>query len=164
VRVTDARPPQRPAGTERADAEPAMPVSVRVATGLLGVLAVLLLLSAALTWFGREGVVDRFLLAQPDLTREEVTRFVVSGLLRDLVVGLVGTAAAVWLTRRRAWARWAGVAVAAFLGLLTLMSAVGAGGTSVFSLLLVVLCVGAVTSLLARTTAAWAPMRPRGRG
>jgi hypothetical protein len=162
--VDDAAPQQRPAGGERTGAGPGMPVSVRVAAGLLGVLAGLLVLSAALTWFGREGVVDRFLGAQPGLTRAEVSRFVVTGLLRDLVVGLVSAAAAVWLTRRRAWARWAGAAVAAFLGLLTLMSAVGAGGASVFSLLLVVLCVGAITSLLARTTATWAPMRPRGRG
>jgi hypothetical protein len=157
--VTDARPPQGSPGPGAG-----MPVSVRVATGLLGLLAVLLLLSAALTWFGRDGVVDRFLAAQPDLSRAEVTRFVVTGLLRDLVVGLVGAAAAVWLTRRRAWARWAGVAVAVFLGMLTLISAVGAGGASVFSLLLVVLCVAAVTSLLAATTAAWAPLRPRGGG
>ena len=157
--MTDARPPQRPAGPGAG-----MPVSVRVASGLLGLLAALLLLSAALTWFGRAGVVDRFLAVQPDLSRAEVTRFVVTGLLRDLVVGVVGAAAAVWLTRRRVWARWAGVAVAAFLGLLTLVSAVGAGGASAFSLLLVVLCVSAVTSLLAATTAAWAAMRPRGRG
>ncbi|SDY25810.1 hypothetical protein SAMN05661080_02867 [Modestobacter sp. DSM 44400] len=143
-------------------AGPGMPVSVRVATGLLGVLAALLLLSAALTWFGREGVVDRFVLAQPELTREEVTRFVVGGLLRDLVIGVVGATAALWLARRRAWARWTGVAVAAFLGLLTFMSAIGAGGTSALSLLLLVLCVAAVTSLLAKTTAAWAPMRGRG--
>jgi hypothetical protein len=141
-----------------------MPVSVRVAAGLLGVLAVLLLVSAALTWFGRDAVVDRFVDAQPDLSRDEVTRFVVLGLLRDLVVGVVGATAAFWLTRRRAWARWAGLVVAGFLGLLTLLSVAAAGGASGFSLLLIVLCMGAVTSLLARTSAGWAPMRPRGRG
>jgi hypothetical protein len=141
-----------------------MPVSVRVGTGVLAVLSVLLVASALLTWFGRETVVDRFLATQPDLDRAAVARFVLIGLVRDLLVGLVGAAAAWQLTRRRAWARWAGVAVAAFLGVLTLVSAAASGGTSVFSLLLIVLCVGAVTSLLARTTAAWAPMRPRSRG
>ncbi|MCW2677118.1 MAG: hypothetical protein JWR70_2158, partial [Modestobacter sp.] len=57
-----------------------------------------------------------------------------------------------------------GVVVAGFLGVITLLSAAAAGGTSGLSLLLIVLCVGAVTSLLARTTAGWAPIRPRGRG
>jgi hypothetical protein len=162
--VTDARPPRYLPDTGATDPGSGPPVSVRVAAGLVGVLAVLLLVSAVLTWFGRDGVVDRFVDAQPNLSRDEVTRFVVLGLLRDLVVGLVGAAAAFWLTRRRAWARWAGVVVAAFLGLLTVLSAAAAGGVSIFSLLLIVLCVGAVTSLLARTTAGWAPMRPRDRG
>ena len=162
--MTGARPPQHLPGTGAPDPGPGMPVSVRMAAGLLGVLAVLLLVSAALTWFGRDGVVDRFVDAQPDLSRDEVTRFVVLGLLRDLVVGLAGAAAAFWLTRRRAWARWAGVVVAGFLGFLTLLSAASAGGASGFALLLIVLCVGTVTSLLARTTAGWAPMRRRGRG
>ena len=161
--MTDARPPQHLPGTNAADPGPGMPVSARVAAGLLGVLAVLLLVSATLTWFGRDGVVDRFVDAQPELSREEVSRFVVIGLLRDLVVGLAGAAAAFWLSRRRAWARWAGVVVAGFLGLLTLLSAGAAGGASGFALLLIVLCVGTVTSLLARTTAGWAPVRRRGR-
>jgi hypothetical protein len=162
--VTDARPPHHSPAAGATGPGPGMPVSARVGAGLLGVLAVLLLVSAALTWFGRNVVVDRFVDAQPDLSRGEVTRFVVLGLLRDLVAGLVGAAAAFWLTRRRAWARWAGVVVAGFLGLLTLLSALTAGGATGFSLLLIVLCVGAVTSLLARTTADWAPIRPRGRG
>jgi hypothetical protein len=54
--------------------------------------------------------------------------------------------------------------VAGFLGLLTVLSAFSAGGTSAFSLLLIVLCVGALSSLLARTTAAWTAARRRGRG
>jgi hypothetical protein len=138
-----------------------MPVSVRVAIGLLGALAVLLVLSGVLTWLGRDGVVDRFVAAQPELSRAEVSRFVLIGLLRDLLVGLVAAVAAVQLSRRRGWARWAGLAAAAFLGVLTLVSIASAGGTTVFSLLLLVLCVGAVSSLLARTTAGWTPGRSR---
>lgn len=141
-----------------------MPVSARVSAGLLALLAVLLLLSAALTWSGREGVVDRFLAAQPDLGRADVRRYVVIGLLRDLLVGVVAAATAWGLTRRRVWGRWAGLAVAAFLGLLSVASALAAGGASVFTLLLIVLCLGVVSSLLARTTAAWVPLRVRGRG
>jgi hypothetical protein len=162
--VTGPLPPQVPAGTGPTGTDPGMPVSARVATGLLAALAALLVLSAALTWFGRAGVVDRFLAAQPDLDRADVARYVLLGLLRDLVVGLVGAAAAFGLTRRRAWARWAGVAVAGFLGLLTLLSVVSAGGASVLALLLLVLCVGAVTSLLARTTTAWTRRSVPGRG
>jgi hypothetical protein len=161
--VTDEQLPPRPAGTGSADGAPGMPVSVRVAVGLLAVLAALLLLSAALTWFGREGVVDRFVTAQPELQRADVTRFVVFGLLRDLVLGVVGAAAAWGLTRRAGWARWAGLAVVAFLGLLSLLLTVSAGGASALSLLLLVLCAGAATSLLAGSTRSWLPMRPRGR-
>lgn len=54
--------------------------------------------------------------------------------------------------------------MAVFLGLLTLLTTLSAGGASVFTLLLVVLCAGAATSLLARPTAAWAPRNAGGRG
>jgi hypothetical protein len=139
-----------------------MPVSVRVAAGLLAALAALLLIGAVLTWFGREGAADRFVAVQPELDRAAVLHYVVVGLVRDALVGVLGAAAAWGLTRRRSWARWAGVAMAGFLGLLTVLSAFSAGGTSVFSLLLIVLCVGALSSLLARTTTAWTAARGRG--
>lgn len=135
------------------------PTSVRVAVGLLGAVAVLLLISAGLTLAGRDTVVEQFLTAQPDLARDEVERAVVLGQVRYLLVAVAAAVAAVSLLRRRSWARWLGVLAAGFLGLLTLLSVVSAGGTTVFSLLVVVLCVGAVSSLLARTTAAWAPGR-----
>lgn len=99
--MTDPHPPQRPAGGEPAGTAAGMPVPARVATGLLALLAVLLLVSAVLTWLGRDDVVDRFVAAQPGLDRAAVARYVQIGLVRDLAVGLVGAAAAAGLVRRR---------------------------------------------------------------
>ncbi len=138
------------------------PTSVRIAAGLLALLAVLLLLSAGLTLAGRDIVVDRFLAAQPDLDRGEVERAVVVGQVRYLLVAAASVVAIAFLLRRRSWARWLGVLAALSLGLLTVLSVLSAGGTTVFSLLVVVLCAGAVSSLLARSTADWAPSRSRG--
>lgn len=135
------------------------PTSVRVAAGLLGGLATLLLISATLTLLGRDTVVDRFLDAQPDLDRAEVARAVVLGQLRYLLIAVAAAVAVVFLLRRQPWARWLGVTAALFLGALTLLSIFSAGATTAFSLLIVVLCAGAVSSLLSRTTAAWAPGR-----
>ncbi len=52
----------------------------------------------------------------------------------------------------------AGLGAALFLGLRTVLAAVQTGGTTVFSLLVLVLCIAAVTSLLARSTRAWLPV------
>ncbi|MGY1856385.1 hypothetical protein [Modestobacter sp. SYSU DS0290] len=150
-----ADPSSRSAGTD--PERPPMPVSVKVATGLLAALSVLLLLSGVVSLALRDGIVDGFLEAQPDLDRSEVEQFVLIGLVRDLAVGLLCGAAAVFLPQRRRWARWAGLLGALFLGALTLVSMVTAGGTSPFALLLLVLCAAAATSLLARTTTAWLP-------
>ncbi len=136
------------------------PTSVRVAVGLLGGLAFLLLVSAGLTLAGRDTVVDQFLSAQPDLDRDEVARAVLLGQVRYLLVALAAGVGAVFLLRRRAWGRWLGVLAALFLGLLTLLSVLSAGGTTVFSLLVVVLCVGAASSLLSRSTADWVARTP----
>ncbi len=51
--------------------------------------------------------------------------------------------AAVFLVRRRGWARWAGV--------------LATGGVTVASLLLLVLSIAGLTSLLAGTTRDWLP-------
>jgi hypothetical protein len=135
----------------------AAPPSVRVATGTLLALAVLLVASAALTLVGQEAVVDRFVAAQPGLDRAATTRALVLGQVLYLVLGLAAGVGGVALLRRRPWGRWLGLAAALFLGLRTVLSAVGAGGTTVFSLLVLVLCIAAVTSLLARTTRTWLP-------
>ncbi|MCV2490237.1 hypothetical protein OF117_12770 [Geodermatophilus sp. YIM 151500] len=134
-----------------------MPASVRVAVVLLALLAVLLLVNAGLSWFGREAIADRIAEVQPDVTREEAERLVVGTQLPYVVIGLAAAAAAVGLPRRRPWARWAGVAGAVGLALLTVVSMATAGGATALSLLVLVLSVGAVTSLLARTTGQWVP-------
>ena len=154
---------QQPAATP-GDAAPARPVSVLVAVVLLALLAGLLLVSAVLTLVGRETVVDSVLAAQPDVTRAEVDRLVLISTLRDLVLGLLAGASAWAVSRRRAWGRWSGLAVAVLLGLFTFASMVAAGGLTAFSLLAIVLCIGAASSLLAGTTAAWAPGRRRRAG
>jgi hypothetical protein len=131
-----------------------MPTSVRVSLIVLSVLAALLLLNAGLTWYGREQVADALVDAS-DLSRADALRFVVIWMVPYLVLGLVMATSAWFLPRRRPWARWAGAAATAALGLLTLFSAVVSGGVTLGSLLLLVLSVAAVTSLLSRATKAW---------
>ena len=143
------------------DRTPAPP-SVRVAVGTLLALALLLGISAALTLLGQDTVVDRFVAAQPELDRAAVTRSLVLGQLLYLVLALAAGVGAVALLRGRPWGRWLGVGAALFLGLRTLLSTLTAGGTTILSLLVLVLCVAAASSLLARTTRAWLPARRTG--
>lgn len=138
-------------------ATPVMPSSVRVAVVVLAVLAVLLLSNAALLGFGFDTAVDRIVEDFDDVTRAEAQRFVVLSLVPYTLLGLVQAVAAVFLPRRRTWARWAGLVATALLGLLTLTSVLSSGGVSVVSLLLLVLSIAGVTSLVARTTREWLP-------
>lgn len=137
-----------------------MPPSVRVAVVLLAVLAALLLTSALLTWGGRQGVVEQYLRSQPDATRADADRLVLLNVVQGLAFGVLAAVSAWAVARRQPWGRWAGVVTCALLGLLTVWLSVGVGGIAVTSLLLFVLCAGTVSSLLARTTAAWT--RPHG--
>ncbi len=155
--MSGARPAQPPASP--APGPPAMPPSARVSVVLLAVLAALLLTSALLTWGGRAGVVEQYLRSQPAATRADADRLVLLNVVQGLVFGVLTALSAVALARRRAWGRWAGVATCAVLGLLTVWLSVGVGGIAVTSLLLVVLCVGAVSSLLAGATASWTRSR-----
>jgi hypothetical protein len=148
--VPAAQPPSDSADQPR-------PTSVRVATILLAVLALLLLLNATLSWIAREALVDSIVEANPDVTRAEAGRFLLLSVLPYGVLGLLAAVSAWALPRRRAWARWAGLTATTLLGLLTLWSVLAAGGVTVASLLVLVLCIAAVTSLLARSTAAWLP-------
>lgn len=136
---------------------PAMPPSVRVAVGVLVVLALLLLSNAVLLWAGFDVAVDRVVEETDDLTRDEAEQFVLLSLVPYLALGLVATVAAVFLVRRKGWARWAGVATTGALALLTVVSVLTTGGVTVASLLLLVLSIAGVTSLLAATTRAWLP-------
>jgi drug/metabolite transporter (DMT)-like permease len=134
-----------------------MPASVRVAVIVMGVLAALLLTNAAILWVGYDAAVDRLVQEGQDISRSDASRFVIVSLVPFLVIGLVLALAAWFLPRRHAWARWIGLAASALLALLSLMSAVSFGGVTISLLLVLVLSVGAVTSLLARTTGAWVP-------
>lgn len=140
---------------------PSPPPSVRVGAGTLLAVALLLVASTTLTLVGRETVVDQYLAAQPDLDRSAVTRGLVLDQAVYLALGLVGGLAGAFVLRRRSWARWTGVAVALFVGLRTVLSSIGTGGTTISSLLVLVLCVAAVASLLARATREWFPVRAR---
>jgi hypothetical protein len=143
-----------------------MPTSVRVAVILLALLAVLLLLNSALTWFGRETITDQLVEAQPDVSRTDALQSVVLFMIAYLGIGVLTALAAVFLPRRQAWARWIGLSTTVLLALLALLSALASGGVSALSLLILVLAIGAITSLMARTTAEWIPKlgRPTGPG
>jgi hypothetical protein len=84
-------------------------------------------------------------------------------LAQSVVFGLLTAVSAVFLARRRGWARWTGLTAALLLGLITLGAVVLTGGIAVTSQLVLVLCAAAVAGLLTRTTAAWAPTGPRSR-
>jgi hypothetical protein len=156
-----ARPAQPPA--DRAAGPPGMPPSARVAIALLAVVGALLLLSALLTWGGRDGVVDAYLRSRPDATRADGDRLVLLNVVQGLVLGVPAVVSAWFLARRHGWARWAGVATCGLLALLTVWSSVAARGVAISSLLLLVLCVAAVSSLLAPTTTAWTGSGARDR-
>jgi hypothetical protein len=134
-----------------------MPVSVRVAVIVMGVLAALLLTNAALLWYSYGDAVDRLVREGNGVSRSEAGQFVLVSLVPYLLLGLMLALAAWFLPRRHAWARWTGLAASALLAVISLLSAVGLGGVTIATLLVVVLSVAAVTSLLARTTGAWVP-------
>jgi hypothetical protein len=141
-----------------------MPVSARVAVGVLAGLAVLLLLSGLVTFAARDAVVDSFAAAQPDSPRSDAEQVVLVNLVQSALFGLLTGVSAVFLARRRGWARWTGLTAGLLLGLITLGATVITGGVAASSLLVLVLCAAAVASLLAGTTAAWAPTGARRRG
>jgi hypothetical protein len=138
-------------------ARPAMPPSVRVAVGVLAVLALLLLSNALLLWVGFDVAVDRIVEETDGISRAEAEQFVLLSLVPYLVLGLVLAVSAVFLARRQGWARWAGVAATGLLALLTVVSVLATGGVTVASLLLLVLSVAGLASLMAGTTRAWLP-------
>lgn len=147
--------------TPAPSARPVMPPSARVAVGVLAVLALLLLSNGLLLWAGFDVAVDRVVEETDDITRDEARQFVLLSLVPYLVLGVVLAVAAVFLVRRRSWARWAGVTATGALALLTVISVLAAGGITVASLLLLVLSVAGLTSLLAGTTRAWLSGSPQ---
>ena len=138
---------------------PQKPPSVRVALALLATLAVLLLLYVAVTWLGRDGLIQA--LTDAGLTRGQAEQFLLVNTTAPLAMGLAFAVSAGALGSRRPWARWTGLAAAVVLAVLVLAAMVSAGGITVVSLLLLVLSVAAATSLMARTTREWLA-RPAG--
>jgi hypothetical protein len=140
-----------------------MPTSARVSIGVLAGLAVLLLLSSLVTASAWDAVVDAVADAQPDQSRSAAELVVQINLTQSVLFGLLSAVSAVFLARRRGWARWTGLTSSLLLGLITLGAVLLTGGIAVTSQLVLVLCAAAVASLLTRTTAAWAPTGPRSR-
>jgi len=140
-----------------------MPTSVRVAIVVLWALAGLLLLVAGATWFARDEIADAIVNAGGRGSHADAARSVVVWLVPYLLIGLVLAGSAVALRRRRAWARWTGIAAAALLATLTLVSILAAGGVTLSLLLALLLSIAAISSLMSRTAAEWLP-RLRARG
>ena len=150
-------PPEEPLQDGAASTSPTtMPTSVRVAVIVMSVLAGLLLLYAALTWFNRGQVIER-LVDAGGLTEGQARQVVLTSVIPFGVLGLVLASSAWFLPRRQPWARWVGLAAVIVLALLTLVSVLASGGASILSLLLLVLCLAAVSCLLSRNTSAWMP-------
>jgi hypothetical protein len=133
-----------------------MPTSVRVAIIVMSILAGLLLLNTAVSLYVFDEVAGVVADAQ-DLPRSEAERITVLWLAPNLVFGLVFALSAWFVPRRHAWARWLGLTVASMLAIFLVLTAGAGGGITIMSLLLFVLCLAAVTSLLARTTSSWMP-------
>ena len=140
-----------------------MPVPVRVASGVLIGLAVLLLLGAVVTVSAWSAVVDALADARPGSPRSDAELLVQVNVAQSTAFGVLMALSAAFLTRGRTWARWSGLAASVALGLITLGTTVLAGGVAVTSQLVLVLCVAAVVSLLSPTTAAWTRPGPRSR-
>ena len=132
-----------------------MPLSARMAVGVLAGLAVLLLLNALFTFLARDAVVDTFAHAQPDQPRSTAEQIVLIYLVQATDFGVPAAVSAWAVSQRRVWGRWTGLATGVLLLLITLGATLLAGGVAVSTLLVLVLCIAAVVSLLARTTAAW---------
>ena len=130
-----------------------MPPSVRVALGLLALLAVLLLIYVALTWLGRDRLIET--LIESGFSRAGAERYLLVNSTAPLVLGLLHGVSAWALTARRPWSRWTGLAGSVVLALLILSTMLTAGGVTVVSLLLLVLSVSAAASLMAATTRDW---------
>lgn len=154
--TTSAAAPSRSPGKSTQPAVPAaMPTPVRVATILLGVIAALLLVNAALTLFGKEAILDQLLDAGSELSRAELNQQLVVNIGRDAALGVLNVLAVVLMLRRRPLGRWLGIICAALLLGLSIVTIVGVGGLPIYTMLLVVLTVAIIGSLFTRTAVDW---------
>jgi uncharacterized protein YggT (Ycf19 family) len=133
-----------------------MPTSVRVAVVVMSILAGLLLLVAAVNLYALQEFSER-IAAEQGISEGDAQSSILLLLAPYVVLGIIFALAAWFVPRRHAWARWLGLAAAAMLAVLHVLSAAMGGGITVLTLLLFVLCLAAITSLVARTTSAWIP-------
>lgn len=132
---------------------PPMPTPARVAVILLALMGVLLLASAALNWVGQEIILDRF--EEQGQDREAAAQSLLLFTLAYTVIGVSALLAAIFVPRRRAWARQVGLLVTSLLVVMTLLSAVLTGGIAPTSLLVLVAGIAGFTSLFSRQTKEW---------
>jgi len=130
-----------------------MPTPTRVAVILLALLGVLLVANAVLTVLAWQAVVDQ--IAETGGDRDAVARQVLLFLIAWAVVGVACLVAAVFLPRRRRWARQLGVGTTSVLVLMTIFPVLTGGGISPIGLLVLVAATAGLTSLLSRQTKEW---------
>jgi hypothetical protein len=130
-----------------------MPTATRVAVILLALLAVLLLANAVLTWLAQETIIDQVVAAGAN--RDDAAQSVLLFMLAYAVVGVAGLLAAVFLPKRRRWARQIGLLTTSLLVVMTLFSVVTGGVISPIGLLVLVASIAGFSSLLSRQTKAW---------
>jgi hypothetical protein len=130
-----------------------MPTATRVAVILLALLAVLLLANAVLTWLAQETIIDQ--IVETGVERDAAAQSVLLFMIAYAVIGLTGLMSAVFLPKRRRWARQTGLLTTSILILMTFISVVTGGGISPIGLLVLVAAVAGLTSLLSRQTKDW---------
>jgi glucan phosphoethanolaminetransferase (alkaline phosphatase superfamily) len=146
-----------PQPTDDSAPAPSMPASVRVATIAMAILAALFLAYGGLLWFGFDTAVANTVGDGDTVTRSEAEAFIRTSVIVFLVLGVVLALSAWFLPRRQPWARWLGIAVNGLLVLLSLFTMATAGGIPIYTLLVLILALAALTSLFARTTGAFVP-------
>lgn len=145
-----------------------MPRTVRFAVIALFILAVLLLLTSALLYFGRDEQAaeaiktlqeanEKNIPTQAEIVRASAIAAAIQGGL-----GIFAVVGAWWTRGGKQWARLLSMAVATFVAVLLLQS-VFTGAVSITSLIVLVLAVVSLIFLANRATAEWcgAPPRPQ---
>jgi hypothetical protein len=130
-----------------------MPTPTRVAVILLALLAALLLAYSALIWLTQEAQIDASVEAGTD--RDTAAQVVLLYLIAFIIMGLSSFLSAVFLPRRRTWARQVGILVTSLLVVMSLFGAVAVGGVSPVGLLVLIASIAGLTSLLSKQTKHW---------
>ncbi len=130
-----------------------MPTPTRVAVILLALLAVLLLANAALTWLAQETIIDQ--IVATGVERDAAAQQVLLFMIAYAIIGGTGLVTAIFLPKRRRWARQTGLLTTSLLVVMTLLSVVTGGAISPVGLLVLVAATAGFTSLLSRQTKEW---------